>query len=146
MRDNCRVQQAFGTVVWVVCGVSALAALVALFVGRKPWDDYGKSRMVLDSDADQEQAVGSPAELRARDAEIRELTDALGELRLRRGEPALNPEQERARLAAPRIDAGLRQEIRDLVMARNHRRVRAGKEPLDIETEIQREIESLKEP
>jgi len=29
------------------------------------------------------------------------------------------------------------------VLARNHRRVRAGKEPLDVETEIEREIQSL---
>jgi hypothetical protein len=29
------------------------------------------------------------------------------------------------------------------VIARNHRRVRAGKEPLDVESEIERQIQSL---
>jgi hypothetical protein len=37
----------------------------------------------------------------------------------------------------------LRQEIRDLVVARNHRRARKGKPPLDVEAEIEREISSL---
>jgi hypothetical protein len=37
----------------------------------------------------------------------------------------------------------LREEIRQLVVARNHRRVRAGKPPLDVEAEIEREIAEL---
>ena len=37
----------------------------------------------------------------------------------------------------------LREEIRQLVVARNHRRVRAGKPPLDVEAEIEREIAAL---
>ena len=145
VRHNSLVQHAFGTVLWVVCGASALAAVIALFVGRKVWDEYGKSRLVLDSDAGHEEAAGSPAAGRERDAEIRELIEARNALRRRRGEPALDPELELARLTAPQIDASLREEIRDLVIARNHRRVRAGKEPLDIEAEIRREIESLSE-
>lgn len=36
-------------------------------------------------------------------------------------------------------------EIRDLVIARNHRRTRAGKPPLDVEAEIERQIASLKD-
>ena len=35
------------------------------------------------------------------------------------------------------------EEIRQLVVARNHRRVRAGKPPLDVEAEIEREIAGL---
>lgn len=140
MRDNWRVQQAFGTVLWVVCGLSALAAVVALFVGRRAWDEYGKSRLVLDSDEAPEEAA--PAS--GRDAEIRELIAARNALRVRRGEPTLDAQQELARLSAPNVDAALRDEIRELVIARNHRRVRAGREPLDVEAEIQREIESLR--
>ena len=34
-------------------------------------------------------------------------------------------------------------EIRQLVVARNHRRMRAGKPPLDVEAEIEREIAAL---
>ncbi len=44
---------------------------------------------------------------------------------------------------APLADASLQQEIRQLVIARNYRRVRAGKPPLDVEAEIRREIEGL---
>ena len=36
-------------------------------------------------------------------------------------------------------------EIRQLVVARNHRRVRAGKPPLDVEAEIEREIAAIGE-
>jgi len=41
------------------------------------------------------------------------------------------------------VDPELREEIRQLVVARNHRRVRAGKPPLDVEAEIEREIAGL---
>jgi hypothetical protein len=37
----------------------------------------------------------------------------------------------------------LRGEIRDLVIARNHRRARKGLAPLDVDAEIEREIEGL---
>ena len=137
------MQHAFGTVLWVVCGASALAALLALLFGRKAWDEYGKSRLVLDSDGAHEEAAASASALGERDAEIRELIEARNALRRRRGEPALDPEKELARLTAPQIDADLRAEIRDLVIARNHRRMRAGKEPLDVEAEVEREIEGL---
>ena len=58
-------------------------------------------------------------------------------------ETPVDVEEELARLTAPKIDAGLRAEIRDLVIARNHRRTRAGKPPLDVEAEIEREISKL---
>jgi hypothetical protein len=48
-----------------------------------------------------------------------------------------------ARLTAPQIDEDLRHEIRDLVIARNHRRARTGKPPLDVEVEVERQIASL---
>ena len=51
--------------------------------------------------------------------------------------------QELARLTAPLIDPELRGEIRDLVIARNKRRERLGKPPLDVEAEIEREIAGL---
>ncbi|HXO06669.1 MAG TPA: hypothetical protein VN880_01485, partial [Solirubrobacteraceae bacterium] len=61
----------------------------------------------------------------------------------RRGEPEIDVEEELARLTAPQIDPELREEIRQLVIARNHRRARQGKPPLDVEAEIFREIEAL---
>jgi hypothetical protein len=63
---------------------------------------------------------------------------------------AIDVDRELARLTAAQIDPGpeidreLRTEIRDLVIARNHRRARAGKPPLDVAVEVQRQIEELR--
>jgi hypothetical protein len=45
--------------------------------------------------------------------------------------------------AAPGGDPALREEVRQLVVARNERRMRQGKEPLDVEAEIERQLRSL---
>jgi hypothetical protein len=139
------MRDAFGTVLWIVCGASALVALVALIASRKTWDEYGKNRLVLDSELPRKPGAGSAASILERDTEIREMLAARNALRVRRGEAPLDIEQELARLTAPNIDAELREEIRDLVIARNHRRARAGKPPLDVDAEIEREIASLRD-
>jgi hypothetical protein len=136
------VHHAFGTVLWVVCAIGFIVAILALVVARKTWEDYGKG-LLMDSDLPQGPAPGSAAAIHERDTEIREMLKAKNERRLRRGEQPIDVEEELARLTAPKIDAGLRAEIRDLVVARNHRRTRAGKPPLDVEAEIEREIEKL---
>ena len=41
------------------------------------------------------------------------------------------------------MDAQLREEVRQLVVARNERRMRKGEEPLDVETEIRRQLSDL---
>ncbi len=131
----------FNIVIWVVCIVAVLVAFVALIAGRKTWEDYGKGRFVMDHEAPRDRA----ASVAERDDEIRQLLEALGEHRARRGEAPVDVDSELARLTAPAIDPALREEIRQLVVARNHRRVRAGKPPLDVEAEIEREIASLGE-
>jgi hypothetical protein len=139
------MQSAFGTVLWVVCGVGVVGAVLALLASRKTWDDYGKDHLLLDTDAGPGPAQGSPGSALERDTEIRQLLEARNARRRRRGEPEIDVEQELARLTAPAIDAELREEIRQLVIARNHRRARQGKPPLDVEAEIVREIEALNE-
>jgi hypothetical protein len=136
------VQSAFGTVLWVVCGVGVVGALLALLAGRKTWDEYGKDHLLLDTDASTAPPPGSSTALE-RDTEIRQLLEARNARRRRRGEPEIDIEQELARLTAPQIDPELRDEIRQLVIARNHRRARQGKPPLDVEAEIFREIEAI---
>ena len=42
--------------------------------------------------------------------------------------------------AAPASDAELRAEVRQLVVARNERRLRQGLEPLDVEAETERQL------
>ncbi len=137
------MQDAFGTVVWVVCAVGVAGALMSLVFSRKTWEDYGKSHLLLDTDLPHSRPAGSAAALLERDTEIRELLEARNARRRRRGEPEVDVEAELVRLTAPAIDAELRQEIRDLVLARNHRRARKGQPPLNVETEIEREIAGL---
>jgi hypothetical protein len=137
------VHEAFGTVLWVVCICGAIIAIVSLVRSGKTWEDFGKGRFMLDSEAPTGPRPGSAAAAFERDAEIRQLLEARNERRRRRGEAPLDVEQELGRLTAPLVDSSLRAEIRELVIARNHRRVRAGKPPLDVEAEIEREIADL---
>jgi hypothetical protein len=44
---------------------------------------------------------------------------------------------------AVRADPGLREEVRQLVQARNERRGRQGKPPLDVEAEVDRQLRDL---
>lgn len=139
------IQASFGTVIVVVTGVSLVIAVIALASSRKQWEEYGRGRLVMDSDETRVRGPreGSTAAIRERDDDIRALLEARNERRRRRGEPVVDVEAELRRLTAPRFDEGIREEIRDLVIARNHRRARAGKPPLDVEAEISREIEEL---
>jgi hypothetical protein len=140
------VQAAFGTVLWIVCGLGIVVAFVALASTGKTWDEYGKNHLLMDTDVPGRTGwagTGSAAALLERDTEIRQLLEARNARRLRRGEAPIDVEHELARLTAPAIDDELRGEIRELVIARNHRRARAGKPPLDVEAEIAREIEGL---
>jgi hypothetical protein len=142
---------AFGDMIWVVCGLGILVAGWTLLFSGKTWDEYGKNHLLMDQDAPgtggPPAAVASAAELRERDAEIRQMLEARNERRARHGQAPLDIEAEFARLTAPTpgpaIDPELRAEIRDLVQARNHRRARRGEPPLDVEAEIEREIAQL---
>jgi hypothetical protein len=138
------VQNAFGTVLWIVCGIGMLLAVVALIRSGRTWEDYGKDRLLSDSELGGQPATGSAASLKERDVEIRQMLEARNARRIRRGEAPVDIELELSRLTTPAIDDELRGEIRDLVVARNHRRARAGKPPLDVEAEVEREIEGLR--
>ena len=137
------MQDAFGTVLWVVAAVGIVAAFVTLAGSGKTWTEFGKNRLLMDDDGGRGAPRGSAAALLERDLEIRQMLEARNARRLRRGEPPLDVEAELSRLTAPHIDSELRSEIRDLVIARNARRARAGKPPLDVDAEIEREIAGL---
>jgi hypothetical protein len=111
----------------------------------------------------------SAAGLAERDLEVRQMLQARNERRARRGEAPLDVESELRRLTAPArhpapapdrdaalapdapaharegagVDEGVREEIRQLVVARNHRRARRGEPPLDVESEVQRRVAEL---
>lgn len=133
------MQDAFGTLVFVVAAVGAIVAVITLAGTARSYRQIGGGGLTHDSDA--AGATGADAE---RDEEIRQMLDARNARRERRGEAPVGLDAELARLAQPAVDPGLRAEVRDMVVASNHRRVRAGKEPLDVETEVQRRIRDLK--
>ncbi len=137
------MQSAFGTVVLVVCGVGVAGAVVALLLGRRTWDEYGRDHLLRDSAPSPSAPAGSVAAGDERDEEIRQMLEARNARRRRRGEAEIDVGQELGRLTAPAVDAELRAEIRDLVVARNHRRARQGKPALDVEAEIERQIAAL---
>lgn len=134
---------AFGTVLWVVCIVGAVAAVVALISMGKTWEDLGKNRLLMDSELPREPGGTSAASLRERDEEIRQMLEARNARKIRRGERPIDVEEELGRLTAPLVDPELRKEIRDLVIARNYRRTRAGQPALDVDAEVEREIARL---
>jgi hypothetical protein len=162
------MQHAFGTVLWVVCGVAAVVAAVMLARSGKALDEFRNRGMVMDRDAPRGPAPGSAAAEAERDAEIREMLHARNQRRIRRGEAPVDVDAELARLTGNAtgrfaaaetpngaMDAGtapggatgtepaLQEEIRQMVLARNYRRARAGKPPLDVEAEIARELKDL---
>jgi hypothetical protein len=137
------VQSAFEVVIWIVCVLGIVIGVVALVVSNRPWDDFGRTRLVMDYDLSRGARPGSAAALVERDEEIRQLLEARNARRLRRGEQPIDVEAELRQLTTPQIDDELRAEIRDLVVARNHRRMRAGKPPLDVEVEVERQISDL---
>jgi hypothetical protein len=139
------VHSAFNVVIWVVCILAVVIALVALIASRKTWEDFGKGRLAMDGDSAESSRVDSGMAVAERDTEIRQMLEARNERRARRGEEPIDVEQELSRLTtrALEVDPALREEIRQLVIARNHRRVRAGKPPLDVDAEIEREIAGL---
>jgi hypothetical protein len=143
MRNTYGMQAAFGTVVWIVCGVGAVAALAALILSGRTWQEYGRSHLLFDHQRTAGPEPGSAAAARERDAEIRELLEARNARRLRRGQAPIDVQQELAQLTAVPVDPALRAEIRDLVLAQNHRRLRRGQAPLDVETETERQIAEL---
>jgi hypothetical protein len=137
------MHEAFGTVLLVVCIGAAIAAVIGLISSRRTWDDFGKSRLLLDSDISRGSSHSSPAALRERDEEIRQMLEARNARRARRGEPPLDVEEELAKLTTARLDPQLEAEVRQLVIARNYRRTRAGKPALDVDAEVEREIRQL---
>lgn len=139
------MEDAFGTIVWVVAIVGAIVAVFTLVGTGRSYRQIGGGGLVRDDDAVRGGA-GAGDSAAERDEEIRQMLGARNARRERRGEAPLDVEAELAALDRPpsdAVDADLRDEIRAHVVARNERRVRAGEEPLDVEEEIERRIRDL---
>jgi hypothetical protein len=145
------MQSAFGTVLWIVCGFGFVAAFFSLIGTGRTWDEYGKNRLLMDSDlparaiaATATATVSVSGSTAERDLEIRQMLEARNARRARRGEAPIDIEAELARLVTPGVDDALRAEIRELVIARNFRRARHGEPPLDVNAEVERQIAELR--
>jgi hypothetical protein len=156
----------------VVLGAVAFAvvmSIVFLISGENVYDQIGQGGMTRDSEAPPESALApasapappppplSSAAARAeQEREVRQMLGARSARMVARGEPALDIDAEVAKLLAPPgnavaegagaaggHDAELEAEVRELVAAKNERRVRRGLEPLDVAVEVQRTLQEL---
>jgi hypothetical protein len=138
------VHEAFGIVIFAVVGIGAVVAVITFVISRKAYDDIGRGAFAMRDEAPpRAPPPSSPAAVRERDDEIRQLLGARNERRARQGKAPLDVEAELKRLTRPVVDPGLRAEIRQLVIARNERRARAGREPLDVDAEVERQLREL---
>jgi hypothetical protein len=144
----------FGTVIWIVVLVIAPIAAV-LFVGAFGLlDELGQGGLAIDEAPPRPgPRPGSHMAKVEREAEIRQLVQARHERSVGRGEKGIDVEAEVGRLLAidpeagldeaDRQDAALREEVRQLVVARNERRLARGEPPLDVEVEIERQLADI---
>jgi hypothetical protein len=135
------MEEAFGTLVWIVAGVAAVIAIFTLAGTGRSYREIGGGGMADDGKPSARSAAAE------RDEEIRQLLEARNARRERRGEAPLDVDEQFAELTGTKpdvvVDEQLREEMRDHVLARNARRMRAGAEPLDVEAEIARQLGDL---
>jgi hypothetical protein len=144
----------FGTVIWIVVLVVAPIAAV-LFAGAFGLlDELGRGDLAIDESPPRPAPrPGSPLALAEREAEIRQLVQARHDRRVGRGQEGIDVDAEVSRLLAldeesapdedERRDAALREEVRQLVIARNERRAARGETALDVEAEVDRQLREL---
>jgi hypothetical protein len=152
-----RVEAAFGTVLIVVVIGATIAAAIAFAGAGRVYGQIGKGAFSLDAPdrPPSGPAPGTPAADAEARAEIRQLVEAKSARREARGEAPLDVEAEIDALTGRGqggsgggtgtgdVDPALREEVRQLVVARNERRARQGKPPLDVEAEVDRELRDL---
>jgi hypothetical protein len=142
----------FGTVIWIVVLVVAPVATV-LFAGAFGLlDQLGRGGLSIEEAPPPRPAArpDSPLARAEREAEIRQLVEASSHRRVARGGEPLDVEAEVERLLSidpggrpdedGRRDAALREEVRQLVAARNEGRLARGDAPLDVEAEVERQL------
>src|SRR4051812_15101344 len=131
-----------GEVIMIVVFTTIPIALLTFVLGAKnALDEVGKGQFAVEFESDlpstitDSDADSSPA---AREAEIRQFLEAKSYRQQARGEAPVDVDVELKRLLSERpsvptgVSPQLVEEIRQLVVARNERRARQGKEPLDV--------------
>jgi hypothetical protein len=151
------MESIFPYVVFGSVGLFLVVGLLSMLTRNNLYDQIGAGGFSTDEHHGHgrwEPAPDSPAAQAEREQEIRQMLQARSERQVRQGQEPIDIDVELARLtnpdrrnpstgAAADGDSGLNIEVRQLVVARNERRVRRGLEPLDVEAEIQRTLREL---
>jgi len=147
----------FSLVLILLCVVAAPIAAFAFSKSGKGLENLGKGPFSIDREATPDNDSITPQVAAAeREEEVRQMVEASAFRRRERGEGDLDVQAEIDRLlghAAPEVSpeeaeelneamggGGVREEIRQLVVANNERRERRGEEPLDVEPEVDRRL------
>jgi len=151
-------------VIWIVVLVVAPIAALLFAGGFGHLEQLGRGGLAIDEAPPTPGPRGGsatrphgPLARAEREAEIRQLVQARHDRQAGRGEDPVDVDAEVTRLlaldpevdpAAPgdegaRQDVALREEVRQLVIARNERRLARGEEPLDVEAEVERQLGDL---
>src|SRR5215210_2083078 len=134
------MQDAFGIVLFAVVGISAVLAVVSLFLRGRLYDEIGRGGIGDDREIRPAPPSAGGVDAAERDTEIRQMLGARNARAAARGEAEVDVEDELQRLTAPAVDPALREEVRELVVARNRRREARGEAPLDVEVEVERQL------
>jgi hypothetical protein len=145
------MQEALGTVIFVVVAVGAVIAVISLFGRSRLYDDIGRGGLSIGEDRDlrpRAQQGAAPVSAAEREEDIRQMLEARNARRAAQGRPTIDVEQELAELTGagsrpPASDPDIVEEVRQLVEARNARRIARGQEPLDVQAEIERQLRDL---
>ena len=117
----------FGTIVIIIAVVAVLVALVSFWGSGRIYSTLGRSGGLTMDRERAPAASGGATRAEARE-EIRQMLEAKSARREARGEAPLDVEAELEALTRPAAaghDAGLREEVRQLVVARNEQIGRA---------------------
>jgi hypothetical protein len=144
------MQEALGTVIFVVVAVGAVIAVISLFGRSRLYDDIGRGGLSIGEDRELRPRgggarAGGASSAAEREEDIRQMLEARNARRAAKGRPTVDVDEELAQLTQPAAasDPEILEEVRQLVEARNARRIARGQEPLDVEAEIARQLRDL---
>jgi hypothetical protein len=144
-----------GTILIIVVLVALPVGAIVFATGAGgAFKQIGKGPLAMEQDFPQSSGGSTHAvSAEVREEEIRQMIQARSDRGVAKGRKALDVDAEVEKLLAsepagpggPGLggDGGLREEVRQLVVARNERRQRQGKKPLDVDREIERQLSEL---
>ncbi|HWX23415.1 MAG TPA: hypothetical protein VN083_00170 [Vicinamibacteria bacterium] len=158
VRDNPWMESTFTLVVFGAVALFLVVGVLSMLTNSNLYDQIGEGGLSIGDDHGHlppGPPANSPAALSEREQEIRQMLQARSDRLVRRGLPELDIDAEVSKLTRPQTDEhsraagskvhdpGLAEEVRQLVVARNERRLRQGLEALDVEAEVERTLQEL---